>query len=82
MSANAGLFSNAHDLAKLWQMLLNGGHYGGLQYFQPATIDTFTRVQFPENDNRRGLGFDKPLLEYNAKASSVAELTRPPQLRP
>lgn len=77
ISANAGLFSNAKDLAKLWRMLLNGGSYGGRQYFQPATIDTFTRVQFLENDNRRGLGFDKPLLEYDAQASSVAKLASP-----
>ncbi|PHI18270.1 serine hydrolase [Lewinellaceae bacterium SD302] len=77
VSANAGLFSNARDLAKLWQMLLNGGSYGGRQYFEQTTIDNFTRVQFPENDNRRGLGFDKPLLEYDAKASSVAELASP-----
>lgn len=77
VSANAGLFSNAQDLAKLWQMLLNGGTYAGRHYFQPATIDTFTRVHFPENGNRRGLGFDKPLLEYDEQMSSVAQLASP-----
>jgi len=41
----------------------------------------FTRVQYPKNGNRRGLGFDKPLLgndtlpqnkAYPAKSSSPA----------
>lgn len=77
ISANAGLFSNAQDLAKLWQMLLNGGQYGGRQYFKPETVATFIRVQFPDNDNRRGLGFDKPLLEYDEQLSSVAKMASP-----
>ncbi len=25
-------------------------------------FEKYTKVQFPENNNRRGLGFDKPLL--------------------
>jgi CubicO group peptidase (beta-lactamase class C family) len=77
VSGNAGLFSNARDLAELWQMLLNGGTYNGHQFFKVATRDTFSRVQFPANDNRRGLGFDKPLLEYSKLASSVAKLASP-----
>src|SRR5699024_6750896 len=32
---NAGLFSNANDVAKMMQMFLNGGYYGGVQYFKP-----------------------------------------------
>lgn len=77
VSANAGLFSNAIDLAKLWQMLLNGGTYGGRRYLEEASVKEFARVQFPENDNRRGLGFDKPLLEYDSDISSVAEAASP-----
>ncbi len=72
ISANAGLFSNAIDLATLWQMLLNGGSYQGRRYFQPATVKTFTTVQFPQYNNHRGLGFDKPLLQYDVQSSSVA----------
>ena len=60
VSGHAGLFSTAGDLAILMQMLLNGGTYGGRQYLQPATDDEFTRQQFPLNENRRGIGFDKP----------------------
>ena len=65
ISGHAGLFSNASELAILMQMLLNGGHYGRQQYIDQITIEEFTRVQFPGNSNRRGLGFDKPSLKKN-----------------
>ena len=64
VSGHAGLFGTAHDVAAIMQMLLNGGVYNGVQVLQAETIRKFTDYQFPENDNRRGLGFDKPLLEY------------------
>ncbi len=60
VSGNAGLFSNANDLAKVMQMYLQSGYYGGKQYVKPETILEFTRVQFPWTKNRRALGFDKP----------------------
>ena len=60
VSGNAGLFANANDVAVLMQMLLNKGTYGGKQYLQPKTIDIFTKQQFVQNNNRRGLLFDKP----------------------
>jgi CubicO group peptidase (beta-lactamase class C family) len=63
ISGNAGLFSSAGDLAKLLQMYLNSGEYGGIRYLSKEVIDEFTSVQFPENNNRRGLGFDKPLID-------------------
>ncbi|MDR0864306.1 MAG: serine hydrolase [Candidatus Symbiothrix sp.] len=58
VSGNAGLFSNANDLAKLLQLFLNNGEYGGERYFSQATTKTFTQTKSP--DSRRGLGFDKP----------------------
>ncbi len=75
VSGHAGLFGTAHDVAAIMQMLLNGGVYNGVQVLKPETIKMFTSYQFPENDNRRGLGFDKPLLEYedhrtNCKSAS------------
>lgn len=73
VSANAGLFANANDLAKLFQMYLNMGEYGGHRYIQEETMKEFTRYQFPENDNRRGLGFDKPALEYKGDSSNTAK---------
>jgi CubicO group peptidase (beta-lactamase class C family) len=67
ISGHAGLFSDANDLGIIAQMLLQDGTYGGVKYLQPATIKEFTEWQFPLNDNRRGIGFDKPLPEYSAE---------------
>lgn len=64
VAGHAGVFSNASDLAAIMQMLLNKGNYGGYQYISKATIDEFTRCQFCEFKNRRGLGFDKPEMDY------------------
>ncbi len=75
VSSNAGLFSTAEDLARLYQMYLNGGTYKGRRYLTEAAVAEFTRYQYPEEGSRRGLGFDKPLLEYDATTSSVAEAT-------
>ncbi|GHT78680.1 hypothetical protein AGMMS50262_21570 [Bacteroidia bacterium] len=58
VSGNAGLFSNANDLAKLLQLYLNDGSYGGKEYVSPKTARLFTQTQSPHS--RRGLGFDKP----------------------
>ncbi len=63
VAGHAGLFSNANDLAKLMQMYLNGGEYGGKRYLDSITVKEFTRCQYCEDDNRRGIGFDKPQLE-------------------
>jgi len=67
VSGHAGLFSDANDLGILGQMLLNGGTYGGVKFLETATIGEFTSWQFPLNDNRRGVGFDKPLQQYSAE---------------
>lgn len=62
ISGNAGLFATANDLAKLYEMYVRMGTYGGKTYLSEKTMREFIRVQFPENNNRRALGFDKPLL--------------------
>ena len=72
VSGNAGLFGTANDLAKLMQMYMQKGQYGGVRYIPEKTINEFTRRQFPENDNRRGLGFDKPFIDNNRKKLSEA----------
>ena len=51
VSSNAGLFSNANDLAKLFQMYCNYGTFGGREYLSEETLLEFTRCQYPENDN-------------------------------
>ena len=62
VSGNAGLFSTAKDLAKLMQLYQNYGTYNGKRFISEATVKEFIKVQYPGNENRRGLGFDKPLL--------------------
>ncbi len=57
VSGHAGLFASANDLAILNQVLLNGGKYGGVEYFKPETVDLFTSRQ--SGVSRRGLGFDR-----------------------
>ena len=65
VSGHAGLFGNAHDVAKVMQLQLDQGVYGGKRYFSSETVDEFTSHQY--DDNRRGLGWDKPERgeEYN-----------------
>ncbi len=60
VGGHAGLFSNANDLAKLMQVFLQNGEYGGVRYFRPETIKHFTSAPNSHNGNRRGIGFDKP----------------------
>lgn len=80
VSGNAGLFGSATDLAKYMQMLVQNGTYEGKQYFKPETIKEFTRIQYPENNNRRGLGFDKPLIGNDTL--SIKEAYPAPQVSP
>lgn len=72
VAGHAGLFSNAADLATLFQMLLNKGSYGGQQYLKPETVRFFTAKQ--SNVSRRGLGFDRwdpdAKKEYPSKYAS------------
>ncbi len=60
VSGNAGLFSSANDLAKVMQMYLQQGWYGGKQYISGSTITEFTKLQFPQTTSHRSLGFEKP----------------------
>ncbi|MCM1021376.1 MAG: serine hydrolase [Muribaculum sp.] len=70
VQGNAGLFSTADDLAKLCQMWLNGGEYGGKQIMSKNTALIFTTSK--SSISRRGLGFDKPDVE-NTKNSPTAK---------
>lgn len=69
ISGNAGLFSDANDLAKLFQMWLNKGIYGDEEYLSKKTVDLFTLTKSP--NSRRGLGFDKPDM-FSSKASPTS----------
>jgi len=58
VSGNAGLFSNARDVAKVYQMLVDGGQYGGKRYLSLETCQLFMNKK--SRISRRTLGFDKP----------------------
>ncbi|MFO7852928.1 MAG: glycoside hydrolase family 3 N-terminal domain-containing protein [Bacteroidota bacterium] len=62
-SGNAGLFATGNDLIKLMEMYRREGRYGDEQIIEEKIIREYTSYQFPENENRRGLGFDKPLID-------------------
>ncbi len=62
VGGHAGLFSNAMDIAKMMQLYLWKGSYGGKQYFSQETFDAFNTCYLCHHGNRRGLGFDKPQL--------------------
>ncbi len=63
IGGHAGLFGNANDVAKMMQMYLNEGIYGGVDYFSDKTFKKFNTCHFCEEENRRGVGFDKPQLK-------------------
>jgi CubicO group peptidase (beta-lactamase class C family) len=58
-------------------MYLNYGTYGGARIIAESTLQEFTRCQYCEEDNRRGLGFDKPPVEYPEEGSYMAESASP-----
>lgn len=62
---HAGLFSTAEDICVLFQCYLQQGYYGGVQYFDTATVKEFTSYQHDGIKNRRALGFDKPFKKYD-----------------
>ena len=64
-AGNAGLFASANDLLKLIEMYRRMGSYGGEQIIQADVLKEYSSYQFPELEIRRGLGFDKPLLNEN-----------------
>ena len=63
VGGHAGLFSTANDVAKLMQMYLQNGTYGGENFIKPQTITAFNSCYYCDENNRRGVGFDKPQLE-------------------
>jgi CubicO group peptidase (beta-lactamase class C family) len=71
VSGNAGLFSNARDVAKVYQMLIDGGMYDGKRYFSLETCNLF--MTKTSRISRRGLGFDKPDKLNPAKGPCAEE---------
>ncbi|MDO5654613.1 MAG: glycoside hydrolase family 3 N-terminal domain-containing protein [Flavobacteriaceae bacterium] len=72
VAGHAGIFSNSNDLAKMMQMFLNNGVYGGRKYLTESVIKEFTSYQYRNQGNRRGLGFDKQLGTNGPAYSGVS----------
>lgn len=77
VAGHAGLFSNAYDLAQLYQMLLNGGEMNGVRYLKKETIDYFNT--YHSDISRRGLGFDKPEKDNATRKEAYPTLSASPQ---
>ncbi len=65
VGGHAGLFSNANDIAKIMQMYLQNGSYGGDEFFNSRTVKRFNTCYFCDQNVRRGVGFDKPELGHS-----------------
>lgn len=76
VAGHAGLFSNAYDLAKLYQLLLNGGELNGVRLLNKTTIDKFTA--YNSEVSRRGLGFDKPEKDNTTRKEPYPSLSVSP----
>ena len=63
VSTHAGLFGNAINVAKVMQLYIQNGNYGNQQILNSETINLFNNCYYCDEDNRRGVGFDKPQLE-------------------
>ena len=75
VGGHAGLFSNANDVAKLMQMYLQEGFYGGKRYFSTDTFKAFNTCHYCDEENRRGIGFDKPQLEDDGPTCGCLSMT-------
>lgn len=69
VSGHAGLFSTASDLARMMQMLMNGGTYGGRRYLNEETVRMFTRKG--SDRSTRALGWDTKNLRGYSSAGSL-----------
>ncbi len=77
VAGHAGLFSNAYDLAQLYQLLLNGGELNGVRLLKKSTIDKFTA--YSSSVSRRGLGFDKPEKDNATRKDPYPSLSVSPE---
>jgi len=77
VAGHAGLFSDAHDLAIITQLLLNKGMLNGIRFFKPETVDYFTA--YHSDISRRGLGFDKPEKDNPERKEAYPALSVSPE---
>jgi len=69
VGGHAGLFGTANDVAKVMQLQLNGGNYGGTMFLPMDIVESYQRVS--SAGSYRGLGWDKPQLNNANNPTSV-----------
>lgn len=69
-AGNAGLFSTAAEVARIYQMLLNGGEIDGQRYLSKETCQLFTTGL--SKISRRGMGFDRPDTKNTDKGNCAS----------
>jgi len=74
-SGNAGVFSNAEDLALLAAALINGGAYNGKRILSPLTVETMTRIPEEVKSLGRSLGWDN-YSSYSSNNGNLFDPTR------
>ena len=72
ISGHAGLFATGNDLMKLMELYRRMGNYGGEQIISRDVLERYSSVQFPDNNNKRGIGFDKPSLNNSTLSREQA----------
>ena len=77
ISGNAGLFANAESLTPIIELLLKKGVYKEKKYLNAETLQVFTQQAYPNSNNRRGLGFDKPSLQNDLNLTYPSVLASP-----
>ncbi|MCC5938390.1 MAG: serine hydrolase [Lunatimonas sp.] len=67
VAGHAGLFGTANDLAIMMQLMLQGGKYGYLDFYDSETVQAFIDKQSPYT--RRGWGWDRPEPDPSKRAA-------------
>ena len=79
VSGHAGLFASAGDLAKLCQVMLNGGGYGGNKFFDQNTIEhaLFGKVK----TKKQKLSIHADLRRSGSRPNPLSNLKKPAEWR-
>ena len=73
VAGHAGIFSNAMDVAKMMQLFLQRGNYGGKSYFSEETFNVFNTSHYAAQGVQRGLGFDKRVEKNGPTCGCVSK---------
>ena len=73
VSGHAGVFSTAHDVAIILEMIRNGGHYNGKRFLRESTLARFIKRQ--SSKSTRALGWDTKRTERSWAGTILSERT-------